>query len=93
MQHVDLIITDSGGIQEEATYLNKPLLITRENTEREEGIICGNNVLVGDNQNSIIKNAFELINNKKKFKKNNAPFGDGKSSTYIYEYLKNDCKT
>ena len=86
---VDLILTDSGGIQEESTYFNKPLLITRDNTERQEGIKYGQNKLIGTVSSKIVLNIKKILSQKKIIKKNLNPFGDGNSFKYIYKYINN----
>lgn len=86
MEKCKFIITDSGGLQEEAPSLNKPLLILRENTERGEAIETGAAILVGINSDSIFHEANKLIINKNHFKKMSEaknPFGDGKASERI----------
>ncbi|MEO0119280.1 MAG: UDP-N-acetylglucosamine 2-epimerase (non-hydrolyzing) [candidate division WOR-3 bacterium] len=86
-----LILTDSGGICEEAPSFNVPVLILRNKTERKEAVTKGLAKLVGTSYEKIIKNVSELINNSKKYnqmiKKTN-PFGDGKAAKRIVEYLK-----
>jgi len=86
------IITDSGGIQEEAPTFHKPLLITRDVTEREEVIKLGAAILVGTKKNNIIEKAEKLIYNDKYYARMcnvENPYGDGKSSKRIAKYLKN----
>ena len=85
------IITDSGGIQEEAPSLGKPVLVTRDMTERPEALQSGAVKLVGTNKNIIIKEAQNLILQKDEFEKMskaNNPYGDGKASERIVEFLK-----
>ena len=85
------IITDSGGIQEEAPSLGKPVLVTRDTTERPEALQSGAVKLVGTNKNIIIKEAQNLILQKddfEKMSKANNPYGDGKASERIVEFLK-----
>lgn len=85
------IITDSGGIQEEAPSLKKPILVVREVTERPEGVKAGVALLVGNSQNKIVKEALALIFNHKKYKSMCAkknPYGDGKTSERIIKILK-----
>jgi UDP-N-acetylglucosamine 2-epimerase (non-hydrolysing) len=87
-----LIMTDSGGIQEEAPSLKKPLLVLRKVTERPEGISCGIAKLVNTDVKKIISTAKILIEdeeiyNKMKSAKN--PYGDGRASLRIYKYIKN----
>jgi len=64
-----LVITDSGGIQEELSVLNKDTLIIRENTERNEVTKLKNMKLVGSNEIDIVKNALKMLNENKKKKK------------------------
>ena len=83
------VITDSGGIQEEAPSLGKPVLILRSNTEREEAIIAGAAKLIGTRTETIIKSVNELINDKKLYRRMSKainPFGDGKASERILEH-------
>lgn len=85
------IITDSGGIQEEAPSLGKPVLVTRDTTEHPEALQSGTVKLVGTNKNIIIKEAQNLILQKDEFEKMskaNNPYGDGKASERIVEFLK-----
>lgn len=86
MEKSYFIITDSGGIQEEAPSLGKPILVTREVTERVEGIEAGTAKLVGTNAEKIITEARMLLVNKDYYgsMSNIAnPYGDGKSSKHI----------
>ncbi|OQO72583.1 UDP-N-acetylglucosamine 2-epimerase [Enterococcus faecalis] len=86
-----LILTDSGGVQEEAPSLNKPVLILRNETERPEGIETGALKLVGTDPKVIIKEVEILLTNKKVYDKMaNAknPYGDGKASYRILKILK-----
>ena len=86
MQKSYFIITDSGGIQEEAPSLGKPVLILRETTERVEGIKAKTAKLVGTNPDNIFKEVSELINNKSQYimmSKAMNPYGDGNSSKRI----------
>lgn len=86
-----LILTDSGGICEEAPSFNVPVLILRNKTEREEAIEKGIAKLVGTSYEKIIRTVSELIKNSKKnekmIKKEN-PFGDGQAAKRIIDYLK-----
>ncbi len=75
-----LILTDSGGIQEEAPSLGKPVLVMRETTERPEGIAAGTLKLVGTTEEKIYSNFKDLLENKTSYDsmaKANNPFGDG----------------
>jgi UDP-N-acetylglucosamine 2-epimerase len=81
-----LVMTDSGGIQEEAPSFDKPVLVLRNVTERPEGVLTGALKLVGTDQNKIFDSVNELINDKKlyeKMSKAQNPFGDGKASERI----------
>lgn len=91
MKKAYFIITDSGGIQEEAPSLGKPVLVTRETTERPEAIKAGTVKLVGTDKEKIIKETQRLINNKevyKKMAKAHNPYGDGKACERILNFLK-----
>ncbi len=85
-----LILTDSGGIQEEAPSLKKPVLVMREVTERQEGIRAGCARLVGLDPDSIVKNVTALLSNSKLYNKMISvknPYGDGKASKRIADIL------
>lgn len=88
MSASDLIMTDSGGIQEEAPSLGKPVLVLRKKTERPELIESGAGVLVGANETDIIKNAEYFLAGSRENRRE-ALFGDGKSSKRIANYLVN----
>ena len=82
-----IILTDSGGIQEEAPGLGKPLLILRKTTERPEVVDSGNAVLVGSESNNIEKQITLLANDKiyyENMSKSQNPFGDGNASERIF---------
>ena len=90
-----LILTDSGGIQEEAPSLNIPVLIARDKTERPEGIKAGSSILVGRNKENIKSIIIEFINNKKKYEKHSKitnPYGDGTTSDRVMKYFLNISK-
>jgi UDP-N-acetylglucosamine 2-epimerase (non-hydrolysing) len=81
-----IVLTDSGGIQEEAPGLGKPVLVMRDTTERQEAVESGTVKLVGTDKNLIIHGVSELINNNKSYLKMvnaNNPFGDGKACEKI----------
>ena len=59
-----IIITDSGGVQEEAPSLGKPVLVMRDTTERPEAVDAGTVILVGTNKNRIVTEALDLLNNE-----------------------------
>ena len=85
-----LILTDSGGIQEEAPSLGKPVLVLRNTTERPEVVKSGTVKLVGTNKNKIINEVELLINNNEvysKMKKTTNPYGDGKACDRILDTL------
>jgi len=87
-----LVLTDSGGIQEEAPSLGKPVLVMRDTTERPEAVEAGTVKLVGTNKNRIIEKVTELINNPSIYEtmsKAHNPYGDGKASVRICSKLKN----
>lgn len=84
------ILTDSGGIQEEAPSLGKPVLVMRNVTERMEGIEAGNAVLVGSNKNKILSESEKLLQDKSyynSFSKQSNPYGDGNASLKIKEIM------
>jgi UDP-N-acetylglucosamine 2-epimerase (non-hydrolysing) len=85
-----LILTDSGGIQEEAPSLSKPVLVMRNTTERPEGIEAGVVKLVGTDKDAIVKNTIELLENQVLYEKMSMsvnPYGDGKASERIVNIL------
>ena len=93
MRHSTLILTDSGGIQEEAPSLGKPVLVLRETTERNEVIEAGVARLVGTDRKKIFDSASELLDNEKAYaamahKAN--PFGDGLAASRIVNILRNN---
>jgi UDP-N-acetylglucosamine 2-epimerase len=88
MSRAYIILTDSGGIQEEATVLRKPTLVMRETTERPEAITAGTAMLVGSSQENIIGNAERLLNDSEAYRSMSSgecPFGDGHTSRRIVE--------
>jgi len=85
------IITDSGGVQEEAPSLGKPVLVMRNTTERPEAIDAGTVKLVGTNPDKIIEEAQLLLNNSNEYKimsQAHNPYGDGKASAKIVDFCK-----
>lgn len=85
-----LILTDSGGIQEEAPSLGKPVLVMRDTTERPEGIAAGTLKLVGTEEEIIYKNFKELLENKDSYEKMahaSNPYGDGLACQRIADIL------
>lgn len=91
MAQATLVLTDSGGIQEEAPSLGVPVLVMRNTTEREEGIEAGTLELVGTKEETIYNSAHELLTNKslyQKMSRANNPYGDGKASERIVAAIK-----
>ncbi|CEN24927.1 UDP-N-acetylglucosamine 2-epimerase [[Clostridium] sordellii] len=85
-----IIMTDSGGIQEEAPSLGKPVLVLRDTTERPEGIAAGTLKLVGTDEDNIYKLTKELLIDDvmyTKMSKASNPYGDGNSSKYIVDAI------
>lgn len=91
MQKSFLILTDSGGIQEEAPYLGKPVLLMRATTERPEAIATGTVRLIGTDTQSICREAIRLLDDQEAYgamAKAANPFGDGFAAKRIVEHLK-----
>ena len=91
MRRCDLIITDSGGIQEEAPSLGKPVLVTRDTTERPEAVSAGTVTLVGTNTDVILKAVNKFLASDGAGRNRRAisnPYGDGHASQHIVEVLK-----
>lgn len=91
MKNSHIVLTDSGGIQEEAPSLGKPVLVMREVTERQEGVEAGTAVLVGTDKNKIIDSISRLLNNRQEYEKMSKavnPYGDGSTSRQIVEIIK-----
>ena len=81
-----LILTDSGGIQEEAPTFKKPVLVLRDNTERLEAVEAGISKLIGTDTKAIVDQTTKVLTNRKEYNKmtsSNNPFGDGKASQRI----------
>jgi len=90
MEKSKLIITDSGGVQEEAPSLGKPVLVMRETTERPEAVDAGTVILVGTNIEKIVREANALLQNAEKYESMSKlynPYGDGMASKRIVEFL------
>jgi UDP-N-acetylglucosamine 2-epimerase (non-hydrolysing) len=91
MNRSKIIITDSGGVQEEAPSLGKPVLVMRDTTERPEAVEAGTVLLVGTNEDLIVNKALNLLNNKYDFTKMSKlhnPYGDGLASKRIVDFIK-----
>lgn len=85
-----LILTDSGGIQEEAPSLGKPVLVMRKETERPEGIKAGTARLIGPYSESVVQETERLLNNKEEYRQMSLkvnPYGDGKASKRIVDII------
>ncbi len=85
-----LVLTDSGGIQEEAPALGKPVLVLRDATERPEGLAAGTVRLVGTEPEVILEVASELLRNPKEYQRMSEavnPYGDGQACTRIIQAL------
>jgi UDP-N-acetylglucosamine 2-epimerase (non-hydrolysing) len=87
-----LVMTDSGGIQEETTYLKIPCITLRDNTERPVTVTMGTNYLVGTNRDKIVETAFLILNGKGK-KGKAPPLWDGKAGQRIVKILVNQLVT
>jgi UDP-N-acetylglucosamine 2-epimerase (non-hydrolysing) len=91
LKHCHIVLTDSGGIQEEAPSLGKPVLVMREVTERPEAVNAGTVILVGANCERIVNSVSELIENEDTYKtmsRAHNPYGDGKACERIIDVLK-----
>lgn len=89
----EIMLTDSGGVQEEAPALGKPVLVMRETTERPEGVAAGTARLVGTDEDRIVTEIFTLLDDKAAYEamaRAHNPFGDGRSAARIVELLGNE---
>lgn len=87
MQQASLIISDSGGIQEEAPSFKKPVLVTRQLTERPEGVEKGWSVLVGIDKDKIVNETRKILDTAIEFDKMENPYGDGKACERIVKKI------
>ena len=90
MKKAYIILTDSGGVQEEAPSLGKPVLVMRETTERPEGIETGAAMLVGTNKEFIVLTINNLLNDQNEYDKMARavnPYGDGNASNLIFQHI------
>ncbi len=90
MKQSYIIITDSGGIQEEAPSLGKPVLVARDTTERVEGITAGTSILVGTVITSIVEACNSLLFDKNRYQSfitTDNPYGDGRAASKIIDFL------
>ncbi len=89
----EIMLTDSGGVQEEAPALGKPVLVMRETTERPEGVEAGTARLVGTDPKTIVTQMFTLLDDKAAYEamaRAHNPFGDGHAARRIVELLGNE---
>lgn len=92
MNHAYLIITDSGGVQEEAPSLGKPVLVMRNTTERPEAVDAGTVIVVGTDKEKIVSICQDLLSDKAKYTQMSAlhnPYGDGKACDRVVEFIHN----
>lgn len=90
MNKSHIILTDSGGIQEEAPSLGKPVLVMRDTTERPEAVVAGTVKLVGTRTSSIVSNIVTLLTNSNEYEQMSIahnPYGDGQASQRIIDFL------
>lgn len=93
MKRAYIILTDSGGVQEEAPALGKPVLVLRDETERPEAVEQGVVKLVGPNYDAIVQEAQRLLNDESAYRtmaRGISPYGDGKASRRIVDTLRRD---
>jgi len=91
----EIMLTDSGGVQEEAPALGKPVLVMRETTERPEGVEAGTAKLVGTDSAVIVSEIFRLLDDKASYEamaRAHNPFGDGHASRRIVELLAHEIR-
>ncbi len=91
MNRAEIILTDSGGIQEEAPSLRKPVLVLRNTTERPEAIEAGTTRLVGTHEDTIVNSVIELLTQPETYRRmanGKNPYGDGKASQRILDILR-----
>lgn len=91
MQHSTLLLTDSGGVQEEAPSLGKPVLVMRNTTERPEAVEAGTVKLVGTDASAIVENVSRLLKDKEVYRRmseTHNPYGDGEACRRILEVLR-----
>ena len=91
MEKADIILTDSGGIQEEAPSLGKPVLVMRDNTERPEALEAGTVKLVGTDYNKIVNEVSQLLESEEAYNKMSKavnPYGDGLACERIVNFMK-----
>jgi UDP-N-acetylglucosamine 2-epimerase len=90
MRHAHLVLTDSGGVQEEAPSLGKPVLVMRECTERPEAVMAGTVKLVGADPAKIVAEAIRLLEDSEEYTRMSRvhnPYGDGCASQRIVQIV------
>ena len=90
------VLTDSGGVQEEAPAFGKPVLVMRDTTERPEGVDAGTAMLVGTDPERILREATRLLEDKSHYERMSRahnPFGDGKAASRIRDILTAEAKS
>lgn len=93
MDEAHFILTDSGGVQEEAPSLGKPVLVMRETTERPEGVEAGTCLLVGTDTARIVRESLRLLDDAAEYARRSSlrnPYGDGKAAARIVQVLEKD---
>jgi UDP-N-acetylglucosamine 2-epimerase len=91
MKRAHFIVTDSGGVQEEAPSLGKPCLVTRNDTERPEAVEGGTAKLIGTNRERIVSESLHLLDDEAHYgsmSRFHNPYGDGKANDRIVEILR-----
>lgn len=91
MAHCRLVLTDSGGVQEEAPSLGKPVLVMRDTTERPEGVAAGTALLTGPNASTIVEHATRLLTNEAAYRSMASarnPYGDGHAAERVVERIR-----
>jgi UDP-N-acetylglucosamine 2-epimerase (non-hydrolysing) len=91
MAHCRVVLTDSGGVQEEAPSLGKPVVVMRDTTERPEGVAAGTALLTGTNAEAIVKHVARLLTNEAAYRSMSAaqnPYGDGYAAERIVERIR-----
>ncbi len=90
MSESDKLITDSGGVQEEAPFLGKPILVCRTTTERPESVDCGSAKLIGTSTEALVDGVTKLYTDKKEYQRMaepRTPYGNGHASEKIVQII------
>jgi UDP-N-acetylglucosamine 2-epimerase (non-hydrolysing) len=85
------VLTDSGGLQEEAPTLGKPVLVMRNETERPEGLVAGTLALIGSDEETIVRETLDLLANEPRYARMSRaanPYGDGRAAERIVAWLR-----